>query len=64
MTEGNAMEAEQGVYIFPARGMGRYDDRSYRQLYKCKEQELCVPVWTSLLIDNGDVHKFDEQIAA
>lgn len=62
-TEGNAMDAEQGEYIFPARGIGTYDSRSYRKLYKCRNQDLDLPGWESLLVPSQDLHRFDDQIS-
>lgn len=64
MTEGNAMDSEHGNYIFPRSGMANYDSRAYRTMYKCRNQELAVESWSSFLVDDQDIHKFDDQISA
>ena len=64
MTEGNAMDFEQGKYIFPRSGMANYESRAYRTMYKCRNQQLALPSWSSLLVDDQNVHKFDDQITA
>ncbi len=63
-SEGNTMDAQRGVYIFSASGLAEYDSRSYRNLYKCKDQALQVRMWRSLLVCGVDPHEYDDQIAA
>lgn len=63
-TEGNAMDFEQGKYIFPRSGMANYESRAYRTMYKCRNQELSIEAWTSFHVDENDIHRFDDQITA
>lgn len=63
-SEGNVMERQNGEYIFSARGNGTYNDRAYRNLYKCRNQELKLTAWQSLTVPEEDPHRFDDQIMA
>ena len=64
-SEGNAVNDEHGVYIFPAGGMAQYDARTYRNLYKCKDETIDIDIYRSLIVEeNADPHKFDDQITA
>ena len=47
-------------YIFPAIGCVQYDSRAFRSAYKCKDQPIELEGWTSLLIDDCDLHAYDE----
>lgn len=46
-------------YIFPAIGCVQYDDRAFRSAYKCKDEEIKLEGWTSLLIEDCDLHEYD-----
>lgn len=45
---------EKGTYIFPAIGMGKYDSRAYRGLYRAKDKEITLDAWTSLTVEGRD----------
>lgn len=47
-------------YIFPAIGCVQYNDRAFRGAYKCKDQKIEMEGWTGLLIEECDLHKYDE----
>ena len=63
-TEGNLIENDEGVFIFPARGMGNYDQRAYRTLYKAKNLSFNLSAWNSMVVNESDFHKYDAQISA
>lgn len=46
-------------YIFPAIGCVQYNDRAFRDAYKCKDEKIELEGWTSLLIENCDLHEYD-----
>ena len=47
-------------YIFPAIGCVQYNDRAFRSAYKCKDQPIELEGWTGLLIEECDLHKYDD----
>lgn len=47
-------------YIFPAIGCVQYNDRAFREAYKCKDQKIELEGWTGLLIEDCDLHEYDE----
>ncbi len=58
--ESNAVDLEQGVYIFPARGFGNYEGRAFREQYKAREFDLDMQGWeTSLFEEGGNLHAFE-----
>lgn len=46
-------------YIFPAIGCVQYNDRAFRGAYKCKDESIELEGWTGLLIEDCDLHKYD-----
>lgn len=48
--------------ILPAIGGVQYDDRSYRNLYKCKDKEIKLKGWERLTADEYDRAEYDEKI--
>lgn len=46
-------------YIFPAIGTVQYNDRAFREAYKCLEQPIELEGWSGLLIENCDLHEYD-----
>ncbi len=53
---------DQQELILPAIGVVQYDDRSYRKLYKCKDERIKLKGWEYLTVDEYDRAKHDEQI--
>lgn len=53
---------EKEYYIFPAIGGVEYDNRSYRNLYKCKDKEIELEGWESLVVDEYDRSEYDSLI--
>ncbi len=53
---------EKEYYIFPAIGGVQYDDRSYRNLYKCKDKKIELEGWESLVVDEFDRSEYDSLI--
>lgn len=47
-------------YIFPAIGCVQYNDRAFRDAYKCKDEKIELEGWTSLLIEDCDLHEYDD----
>ncbi|MBO5046735.1 MAG: hypothetical protein J6C93_07725 [Clostridia bacterium] len=58
-SEQNSFVAETGKYVFPRRGWADYDARAFRNLYKAKDLPIDLEGWTSLLMDEQDLHRFD-----
>lgn len=46
-------------YIFPAIGTVQYDDRAFREAYKCKNQPIELEGWEGMLIEDCDLHEYD-----
>ncbi len=63
-SEGNYVELETGKYIFPREGIGKYDSRSYRLLYKCRKDPIDLSVWNTMLVDENNPHKYKKEISA
>ena len=55
---------EDEDYILPAIGGVEYDDRCYRNLYKCKDKPLKLKGWEKLVVDGFDRRKYDEMITS
>jgi hypothetical protein len=53
---------DEGVYILPAIGGVEYDERSYRKLYKCKDQPIELNGWERLVVDELDREQYDKLI--
>lgn len=49
--------------ILPAIGGVQYDDRAYRNLYKCKDKEITLKGWERLVIDKFDRDGFDKSVS-
>lgn len=47
-------------YIFPAIGTVQYNDRAFREAYKCKNQAIELEGWAGMLIEDCDLHEYDE----
>lgn len=54
--------SEKEYYIFPAKGGVEYDDRSYRNLYKCKDEKIKLDGWENLVVDEYDRGEYDSMI--
>lgn len=52
----------KGYYIFPAVGRVQYDDRSYRNLYKCKDEQIRLEAWEDLVVDEYERSEYDSKI--
>lgn len=48
--------------ILPAIGGVQYDDRAYRNYYKCKDKEIELRGWDKLVLDDIDRSVYDKQI--
>lgn len=48
--------------ILPAIGGVQYDDRAYRNQYKCKDKPIKLKGWEKLVMDEQDTTEFDEQV--
>lgn len=53
---------EKEYYIFPAIGGVQYDDRSYRNLYKCKDKKIELEGWEDLVVDEFERSEYDSLI--
>ena len=53
---------EKGYYIFPAIGRVQYNDRSYRNLYKCKDKPIKLEAWEDLVVDEYERSEYDSMI--
>lgn len=51
-------------FILPAIGGVEYDDRTFRNLYKCKDMEIDLQGWDKLKIDEYDRAEYDDRISA
>ncbi len=49
-------------FILPAIGGVQYDDRTYRNQYKCKDKPINLRGWEKLTIDEYDHSEFNEQV--
>ena len=61
--EGAGASLFEGVredYIFPAIGTVQYNDRAFREAYKCKDQPIELEGWEGLLIEDCDLHEYDD----
>ncbi len=54
---------EEREYIFPAIGGLDYDDRAYRNLYKCKDKAIDLAGWEKLVVDESTHGAFDRLVA-
>lgn len=63
-TTSGASIGESEDYILPAIGGVEYDDRCYRNLYKCKDKPLRLEGWDKLVVDGFDRNKYDEMITS
>lgn len=53
---------EKEYYIFPAIGGVQYDDRCYRNWYKCKDKKIELEGWEDLVVDEFDRSEYDSLI--
>lgn len=58
-TQSGEFAGDEEEYILPAIGCVEYDDRAYRNLYKCKDKPLCLKGWNSLVVEGYDRDKYD-----
>lgn len=49
-------------FILPAIGGVQYDERTYRNQYKCKDKPINLRGWEKLTIDEYDHSEFNEQV--
>ncbi len=49
-----------GEFIFPRRGYGDYDSRTWREMYKAKDKEIEISAWDSLVVDEMQAKKNSE----
>lgn len=61
-TQSGEFVGDEEEYILPAIGCVEYDDRAYRNLYKCKDKPLCLKGWNSLVVEGYDRDKYDSII--
>ena len=61
-TQSGEFVGDEEEYILPAIGCVEYDDRAYRNLYKCKDKPLCLKGWNSLVVEGYDRYKYDSII--
>lgn len=54
--------SEKEYYIFPAIGGVEYDDRCFRNLYKCKDEKIKLDGWTDLVVDEYERSEYDSLI--
>lgn len=47
-------------YIFPAIGAVQYNERAFREAYKCKNKKIELEGWAGMLIEDCDLHEYDE----
>lgn len=57
-------EAVSGIedFIFPAIGGVEYDSRSFRNLYKCKDEPIKLKAWDKLVVDQYNRDEYDGKI--
>lgn len=53
---------EKEYYIFPAIGGVEYDDRCFRNLYKCKDKPIELRAWDKLAVEQYDRSVYDSKI--
>lgn len=61
-TPQGANVGEREFYIFPAIGGVQYDDRCYRNQYKCKDKPIELVGWEKLVVEKYDRSEYDEKI--
>lgn len=47
-------------YIFPSIGTVQYNDRAFREAYKCRHQPIELEGWAGMLIEECDLHEYDD----
>lgn len=58
-TEGAQIKREK--VILPAIGWLQYDERAFRNLYKCKAKPIELQGWENLAVGERETNEFDEQ---
>ena len=61
-TQSGEFAGDEGEYILPAIGGVEYDDRAYRNLYKCKDEQIRLEGWKTLVPDGYDREEYDSLI--
>lgn len=61
-TQTGEFVGDEDEYILPAIGGVQYDDRAYRNLYKCKNEPIRLEGWHTLVLDGYDREKYDSLI--
>ncbi len=51
---------DKEVYIFPAIGGVEYDDRCFRNLYRCKDEEIKLQGWEKMVVNENGGEIFDK----
>lgn len=62
-TQTGEFAGDEGEYILPAIGGVEYDDRAYRNLYKCKDAAIKLEGWRTLVPDGYDRAEYDSLIS-
>ena len=61
-TPQGVLVGERDYYIFPAIGGVQYDDRCFRNLYKCKNKGIELKGWDKLAVEQYDRSVYDDKI--
>lgn len=61
-TQTGEFVGDEGEYILPAIGGVEYDDRAYRNLYKCKDEPIRLEGWNTLVLEGYDREEYDSLI--
>ena len=59
---GEAVGDEEEI-VLPAIGGVEYDDRAYRNYYKCKDKKINLQGWEHLVLDTFDRSEYDKRIS-
>lgn len=61
-TQNGQFVGDDEYYILPAIGCVEYDDRAYRNLYRCKDENFELDAWQTLVVDRYDRSEYDDLI--